>query len=319
MAAVNRRRFLRLLLGLSAAALVAGLSAMPWDGGRAAGTPQPAASKTPAPDANGCRRIVSLSPSLTEVLFALGLGDRVVGVTRYCDYPAEALKKAKVGGYLDPNYEAMVALRPDLVAMLAEHEEPRAFMKQRGIDILVCNHRTLGGIRQSIEKIGKACGRSAAAADILKGIDRTVGRIQNKTEGLDRPRVLISAGRNPEVEGLRDVYIAGKGSFFDEMIELAGGTNAFADPRIKYPKVSAEGILAMDPEIIVDIVPDAEGDPDFQARLRDQWNAVSRVKAVRTGRVHILTGEYAVIPGPRYARTVADLAKIVHPGIDWDR
>lgn len=272
-----------------------------------------------AADADRYRRIISLSPSITEVLFTLGLGSRVVGVTRYCDYPAEALEKAKVGGYLDPNYEAMVALRPDMVVMLVEHEEPRAFMAQRGIDILVCSHRTLGGIRQSIAAIGAACGRMDAAADILKKIDTTVDRIREKTRGLNRLRVLIAAGRNTEVDGLRNVYIAGKGGFFDEMLELAGGTNAFADPRIKYPKVSEEGILAMNPEIIVDVVPDAAGDRKFQARLEDQWNAVSRVEAVRNGRVHILTEEYAVIPGPRYALTVAALARIIHPEIDWDR
>jgi iron complex transport system substrate-binding protein len=275
--------------------------------------------KNPSANTTDYRRIISLAPSLTEVLFALGLGDRVVGVTRYCDYPAEALQKPKVGGYIDPNYEAMISLEPDLVVMLVEHEEPLSFMRQRGIDVLVNDHRTLSGIRTSIIDICRTCGCTEPARALLSKIDGTVARVRKKTAGLHRPRVLIAVGRNPEVKELGDVYIAGRGGFFDEMIELAGGTNAYTDEKVKYPKVSREGILTMNPEVIVDIVPDAQGKPQFQARLKQQWNAVSRVKAVRDGRVHILTEEYAVIPGPRYGRIVADLAKILHPEIDWEK
>lgn len=264
-------------------------------------------------------RIISLSPSLTEILFALGLGEQVVGVTRYCDYPPEALKKSKVGGYIDPNYEAMLTLKPDLVVMLVEHEEPRAFMQQRGIDILVSNHRTLAGIHDSIAEIGRACGRTEGSQKLLTEINSKLTEIRMKTNGLPRQRVLLAAGRNPELDGLREVYIAGQDGFFDEMIELAGGQNAYTNKKIKYPKVSPEGILTMNPDVIVELMPVAEGNPEYMDRLRKQWDVVHQTKAVRNGQVYILTAEYAVIPGPRYVHTVMALAKILHPEIDLEK
>jgi iron complex transport system substrate-binding protein len=260
-----------------------------------------------------------LAPSITETLFALGIGDRVVGVTRYCDYPPEAKEKEDIGGYIDPNYEAMIAIKPDLVVMLEEHEEPRKFMEERQIAVLVLNHKDIAGIIDSIEKIGAACGESSRALEVVTRINSTLESIKNKTRGLERPRVMITVGRNFGAEGLEDVYIAGKGGFYDEMIDLAGGVNAYTDEKVKYPKVSSEGIIMMDPQVIVDIIPDIDEQQVTKEDVMRQWQSLSGVSAVKNGRIHLMTQDYAVIPGPRFINILDDLARLIHPELDWEK
>ena len=136
----------------------------------------------------GYERIVSLAPSITEDLYTLGLMDRVVGVTRFCDYPPEALDKTKIGGYTDPNYEAIIALKPDLIIMLAEHEEPRKRLGKLGFDIVSVNHKSIEGILESIEAIGDACGVLPKAKAVTKHLMERMERIQEKTACRSRQR-----------------------------------------------------------------------------------------------------------------------------------
>jgi len=262
------------------------------------------------------KRIISLAPSITETLYALGLIDRVVGVTRYCDYPPEALTKTEIGGYYDPNYEAIVALEPDLIIMLAEHEEPRERLANLGYNIIVVNHKSIPGILRSIELTGEACGAAQKAKSITQDIRARMERIREKTEGLPSPRVMISIGRNMGSGTLKDVYISGKEGFYDEMLELLGAENAYAGG-VAFPVVSGEGIIRMNPEVIIDMVPDMEQngwDPEMVYR---EWDAVSQVHAVKNRRVHVFDEDYVVVPGPRFISIMEKMAGVLYPNVDW--
>ncbi|MBN2450350.1 MAG: ABC transporter substrate-binding protein [Lentisphaeria bacterium] len=262
-------------------------------------------------------RIVSLAPSITEVLFAVGLGDAVAGVTRYCDHPAEARTRPQVGGYFDPNYEAIVALDPDLVILLLEHQAPRQVLAGQGIEVLAVNHGTIEGILDSIRSIGEAGGAGDRADALLRQIRSRVEAVAARTRDLPRVRVLLVVGRDVTVPAIEEVYIAGNAGWYSELIELAGGTNAYRGS-VASPKVSAEGILTMDPEVIVEVLGDVT-DPSLDGgKAAAGWQALPRVRAVQQGRVHLFRDEFAVIPGPRFVLVLEKLARVLHPEVDWD-
>lgn len=258
-------------------------------------------------------RIVSLAPSTTEVLFALGLGDRVVGVTRYCTYPPEAQEKDAVGGFLDPNFEAILRLQPELAVVLEIHGETKDRLRELGMDVLAVEHRTLDGILASIESIGNACGVPARAEALLDEIRSDMNRVAQAVEGQPRPRVLLSAGRGYGEGRLQEVYAAGQGQWYDDLIELAGGANAFEDESIMFPALSGEGLVRLNPDVIVEMAPNLAAKGLTEADVIADWMGLVAMKAVRTGRIYVLTGDYVTIPGPRFVRVLEDLARVFHP------
>ena len=263
------------------------------------------------------RRIVSLAPSITEILFALGLGDKVVGVTHYCDFPPEALTKTKVGGYYDPNYEAIVALRPDLVIMLTEHEEPKRYLGQLGLNVLMVNHKSISGILNSLMAIGKACGAEQNVTSVVRDLRERMERIRQKTDGMPRSKVMVSVGRNMGSGSLKDVYISGRSGFYDEMITFAGGVNAYSGD-VAFPVVSGEGIIRMNPEVIIDMIPDLDEKGWDKAMILKEWETVSGVDAVKNGRVYVFGEDYVVVPGHRFILILEKMARVIHPEVDWE-
>ena len=250
------------------------------------------------------QRIVSLAPSVTEVLFEAGLGPRVVGVTSYCRFPREVLALPNVGGYLTPSYEALVALQPDLVVTLPEHADPEPRLAALGIPILRVDHRSLDGIVRSIVSVGERSGASARAnraADALRAELAAAGRI---TAGRPRPRVLILFGRS---EDFRRLYAAAPGTVHDDLIAQAGGQNVLTSRAVSYPTLSPEGVMRLDPDVIVEFSPDGTDIP----ALRRQWNVLDSVRAVKTGRVYVFTGEFLSVPGPRFARLADTIARAI--------
>lgn len=263
-----------------------------------------------------CSRIVSLAPSITETLFALGLGDRVVGVTRYCRFPAAALTKAKVGGYYDPNYEEIVRLKPDLIIMLAEHKTPDLHCAT-----LAVSHDSIAQILESIARIGGRCGAAVKAKEMTADIMGEIDTIKRRVRGLHRPRVLVSVGR---AMGSSAFTAAGERTFYNEMITLAGGTNALENTAVPFPMVSTEGMLRINPEIIIEMVPDSCS--DFYGTEKGWkpekaiagWNKIPAVDAVKNRRVHLFAQDYALIPGPRFIYILEQMARVIHPEIHWN-
>jgi len=263
------------------------------------------------------QRIISLAPSVTEVLFALGLGGRVVGVTHHCRYPPSALEKAKVGDYYHPDYEAILSLKPDLVILLPEHEEAQRYLSSLGVHTLRVNHFSIRGVLDSILQIGERCGQIQAAQQMVNDIQGRMEVIRSKTAHLEPPRVLISVGRNMGPGMIKDAYICGRDGFYSEMIELAGGRNAYQGGEVKFPIISGEGIIRLNPQVILDVVPDLAESGWKEEDVLRQWSQLFSVEAVKNQRIHVLSHSYAVVPGPRFILILEDMTALIHPEAHW--
>jgi iron complex transport system substrate-binding protein len=294
-----------------------------WLGKRILYGPEPAGTGVPVPAGpripvqGACGRIVSLAPSITEILFMLGLGDRVAGVTRYCNFPPAARTRPRIGGYDDPSYEAVVALNPDLVVLLPEHEAAGENLGKLGFPLLVVDHRSISGILNSMETIGKACGVERKAMSVTRELRERMERIRRATEGLPRPRVLLSVGRNMGSGSLEDVYVSGRTVFYDEMISLAGGINAYRGD-IAFPVLSREGMIRMNPGVIIDMIPDFDEKGLARAAILREWETVSPVDAVKNGRVYVFGEDYVAVPGPRFILIAEKMARAIHPEAAWE-
>ena len=262
-----------------------------------------------------CRRIVSTAPSITETLFALGLGDRVVGVTRFCNYPPQAKTRTKIGGFFDLNFEAVVVLRPELVVILVEDERSRQAFGKLGIKTLAVCHQNIEGIVDSITDIGRTCGMAENAETIVADIHARVNRIRRKPATLPRRSVMVAVARTFRCGRLEDVYIAGRDGHIDRIVELAGGRNAYSQGVVRFPVVSIEGILQMNPEVIIDLVPEATAEQLGTESIIADWRQVSGVEAVRTGRVYVVADDRATVPGPNFIRLAEHLARLIHPEV----
>lgn len=253
-------------------------------------------------------RIVSLAPSITETLFALGLGDRVIGVTKHCSYPPEVSAVEKIGGYADANLERIVSLRPDLVVLSDMHEKQRVYLERFGIRTLTVNHTGWSSICTSFVLIGKACGASSASDSLVSAFNNGLQKNQRNTE--EKARVLFCVGRDaPGTGSISSIFAAGRSTFYNDIIEAAGGENAFRDSFPAYSKLSAEGIFSLAPDLIIDVAP-AMGRYSCSLLVRD-WQTLTRVPAVKHKQVHCMSGEYVTIPGPRLLMLLDDLQQIL--------
>ncbi len=259
--------------------------------------------------AEPAQRIVSLAPSMTEILFALGLGDKIVGVTDFCDYPEEAKRKPKVGGYVSPSLETIIALQPQLVVAMPDitNRPLRERLSQLGIQVLGHKVQNLEDIWSTIEAIAHVTGTQARARKLVEEMRQQVDRVRELTRGAPRVKVLFVFAYDPFV-------VAGGRTFFDELIRLAGGINVAGDSRVHYPKYSLEEILRRDPEVI--FLPGKMGaGPDLlpakdSAQPWQQWPSIS---AVRQGRIYEADDTSLIRPGPRIVQGLKVLARTLHP------
>ena len=258
------------------------------------------------------QRIVSTAPSVTETLFALGLGDRVAGVTRFCKFPPEAIEKPKIGGYLDLNFEAMVMLRPDLVVLLDEQTEIADRLHEAHIPTLTVDHRSIDAVLESMLTIGRTCHVEKNAAQLVDSLRSRLERLAQETAGRPKPRVLIAVDRTLGVGRIEDLYVAGNEGHLTALVEAAGGTNVY-DGAVRFPQVSAEGIIAMNPDIVLDCVSEealaAHGDKTLTA----DWRRLDAVDAVRHRRVYLMADDHATIPGPYCVDVAERIARLIHP------
>lgn len=247
------------------------------------------------------QRIVSLAPSVTEVLFAIGLGPRVAAVTSYCRYPPAVLALPKVGGYLTPSYEALVAVKPDLAVVLPEHADVEPRLAALRIPVLRLDHRRIDGIVRGIVLVGDRCGAAPAARALAGELRDRLDRLQADASRGRRPRVLLCFGRSDD---FRRVYASAPGTVHDDLLAYAGGVNVLPPGPASYPTLSLEGIVRLDPDVVVELAP-GRGDP---APIVREWAALGSLRAVQEGRVHVFTEEYLSVPGPRFVRFAEVLA-----------
>ena len=252
---------------------------------------------------------MSLAPSVTELLFALGLGDRLVGVTTYCRFPPAALKIPKIGGYLTPSFEALVSSRATLAVALPEHADLLPRIKALGIDVLTVNHNTIDGILESATLVGRRCGATDGAARLRAAWDAKLAETARATAVGRPPRVVICLGRTGDPNDFRSVTAAGPGGIYDDLIRRAGGTNAVPPGPVLHPSLSAEGLMRLDPDVIVEFAP---GAASAERHLR-AWQTLGLLRAVRTHRVVVFTDDFLMVPGPRFVEFVGRFARAIRP------
>jgi iron complex transport system substrate-binding protein len=249
-------------------------------------------------------RVVSLSPSTTETMFAVGAGAMLVGRSRYCDYPPEVAKLPEVGGYVDPNYEVILSLHPDLVvgARGPAGADVVAPIERHGIATFFPQTESLAQIDEMILRLGAHVGHADDAKRAVAALDAHEQAVSDAVAALPRPRVLLLFGVEP-------IVAAGPGGFPDEMIRRAGGTNAVRDGTA-YPQLGMERVLAIDPDVVLDA---AVAESHGGEAIRGGAPGWSSLRAVREGRVIDLADESVLRPGPRVGDGLAILARAIHP------
>ncbi|MEW5982725.1 MAG: helical backbone metal receptor [Acidobacteriota bacterium] len=257
------------------------------------------------------QRIISIVPSVTEMLFAMGAGSRVVAVSSYDHFPPEVERLARIGALLDPDVERILALRPDLVVTYGSQADLTTQLQRAGIATYAYRHGTLADIGATMRELGARIGLDSAGSLAADRLDRQLEAVRERVRGLRRPRAMLVIGREPG--SLRAVQVSGGYGFLHDLIECAGGANVFADVKRESLDVTTETILARAPEVIIELhysnrpaeaVVAAEGEP---------WHSLSAVPAIRDGRVVLLYGGELVVPGPRVARTASLFANALHP------
>ena len=248
-----------------------------------------------------CSRIVSLSPSITESIYALKLGANLIGVTRYCQYPFQATLLPKVGGFLDTNLEALIALRPSLVVGVSEERETLSRLTTLGIRTLTVEHRNVQGILDSLELIGKACGVDSST--LRNDLQARTNLLQQKTlTKKTHTSVLVLVGSSEE-----GLYISGIDGFFADVLKMAGAENIYQRNTIAAPSLSGEGLIALNPEVII-FLPAKAGEQTPVATFKQRFPTL---RAVLGNRVYMLEQDYATIPGPRFPLLLEKLIELL--------
>jgi len=257
------------------------------------------------PDAAGLspRRLISLGPTITEKLYLLGVQDRLVGVTTYCERPPEALTKEKIGNVTQVNIEKIVELKPDLV-FATSLTERRAIesLKHLGIGVIVFNEpRSYAETNQQFLELGRIVGREREAEEIVKAEGRRVDAIRRRIKGLPRPKVFIQLGAKPLFAATRD-------SFVNDFIEFAGGTNIAREA--KTGLVSREEVLRQDPDIIIIVGMDAAAGNE-----KKEWQKFHALRAVKNDKIFIMDSYRVCSPTPRtFVDALEEMVRALHPG-----
>jgi iron complex transport system substrate-binding protein len=260
------------------------------------------------PVAAQARRVVSLIPATTEMLFAMGAGDRLVAVGTYDHFPPEVARLPRVGALLDPDVERIIALRPDLVVLYGTQADLQAALSRAGIPYYAYVHRGLPDIAETIRSLGARVGVAGAANALAANLTRQLSDVRARVAGRPKPKTLLVFGREPG--SLKNIDASGGVGFLHDMLETAGGADVFADVRQQSVTTSTEMILARAPEVIIELR--YAGEAISSADLR-AWNAVPSVPAVRNHRIYLLQGEEFVVPGPRVGAATARLSQTLHP------
>lgn len=262
-----------------------------------------------AQDRQPVHRIVSLVPALTEVLFAIGSGPDVVGVSSYDEVPAEVKSLPRVGALLDPDTERILSLRPDLVITYGSQTALQEQLERARIGTFNYRHGGIARTLDTIRQLGAATGRPAAAVELAAALQRQLDAVQARVRGRPRPRTMLVFGRQPGT--LREIYASGALGFLNDMIDIAGGVNVFADAARESVQPSLETVLARAPDVILEVR--AAGLTDGQRDDLSAWSRLSSVPAVKAHRVLLLTGDYLVVPGPRLGSATEAFARALHP------
>lgn len=251
------------------------------------------------------KRIVSLAPDITETLFALGLSDEIVGVTRFSNFPPAAQEKPKVGSYININIEAVVGLKPDLILGTGAGSPPRQVKKLEnlGFSVFVVYPKDLDGIVTTVQRIARVVGKEAEGKAIVEEMRQRIERVSQRIEGREKPKVFLQIARDP-------IFTVAKGSFAHHLITMAGGDNIAKDAKIPYPSYTLEEIILKAPEVI--IISSMYVDSNHSHWL-EEWKKWSILPAVKNNRLYTINSDLIDRPSPRIVQGLEKMARMIHP------
>lgn len=249
------------------------------------------------------QRIVSLAPSVTETLFALGFGNRLVGVTTYCDYPAEARKLPKIGGFMSPSLEAIVSKRPDLVIGVKSATDPMKAreMERLGLKVTLISLANVSEILSSIKEVARLLGNPQAGEELERKITSQLDKVKKRVALAPRRSTLL-------VVGLRPLVAAGGQNFIDELITFAGGENIAGNAAQPWLNLPDEYVVAKAPQVIIEA-----GMGSDRNQSAKHWADLKSIPAVKERRVYAYPSDNILRPGPRIGEALEEIARLVHP------
>jgi len=251
------------------------------------------------------KRIISLAPSVTEILYYLGLGDRVVGVTRFSNYPRQAAQKPKVGSYAHLNVERILELAPDLVIGTKDGNDPNVvgLIEQAGIPVYIVNPRHVEDVAQTLRSLATVCGISKRGTELAQLLSRRINRIREMVAGMPKPLVFLQINLKP-------IISVGRDSIHNDVIRLAGGINMMQNARNTYPTVSLEEVVERRPDVIIISCMERAG--KFE-KAKEAWMQWDSIPAVRNHRVYLVDSDIIDRPSPRIIKGVETFARLLHP------
>ncbi|MDP2970957.1 MAG: cobalamin-binding protein [Deltaproteobacteria bacterium] len=252
------------------------------------------------------KRIVSLAPNITEILFSLGLDEEVVGVSIHCNYPEKAKGRVRVGSYISIDFERVISLRPDLVIATGAGN-PREMverLERLGFPTYAIFPKRFDDVLQSIRHLGQVVAKEKEALSIIESMQRRKERVVERTKNLSRPKVFLQIGEAP-------IVTVGKGSFGDDLIRLTGGENIAGNDREMYPRLGMEEILKRSPEVILISSMNPKG--DYEKAFRE-WERWKMIPAVKHGRIYLIDSDLIDRPSPRIIEGLEEMARLIHPG-----
>ena len=259
------------------------------------------------------QRIISTSPSITEMLFELGLQDRIVAVTDFCIYPEEACLLPSIGGVLNPDIEKIISLAPDLIILQSDSATVEKNINSLGIPTFSIKVRTISDIFDSINRLGKELNCQEAAEKLVLLLKDKINAFKLKLVGQLPKKVLLLLGDSSDPA--HDLYAVGPGTFLNELLILSGGENILKNSKAQYPKLSKEYIIEQSPEIIIEAGPKSnlsQKEIDYKV---ERWNRFPTIQAVRDKRIYFIGADYILIPGPRLVNILENFIQVIHPGL----
>jgi iron complex transport system substrate-binding protein len=257
------------------------------------------------------RRVVCMSPAVTEIVFAIGAGERVVGVCQHVKYPPEALDRPLCGGFFNPDFERLLSLQPDLIITQGEAEHLARFARDNRIQVLSLMLTDLDSILRETERVGAALDAGPQADLLCAELRYRLARVRAAVSGRPQVRTALVVAREPGA--LSNIQVVGPGTFLNDLLEMAGGRNVFSDLAQPYGVVSKEALGQRAPEVIVEM--HGEGaEPGLQDEVRGLWRGLPSLPAVQQDRVYAVEATYAMIPGPRVVQLAELLADLLHRG-----
>ncbi len=257
------------------------------------------------------RRIIAIAPNSAEVICALGACNAVIGVSKFCVFPPELKDRPQIGGLYDPDLEKIISLRPDLLITRGRNESLERMCERSKIPIYHDETDTLAGIEKGVMDLGTMLNRPDEARRVVADFRSRLDTVRARVAGKIRPRVMLTVSRQPD--RLANILTTGRDTFLDETIMVAGGINIFGDIDMLYPEVSPEAILAKQPEVIIELMPEVLVTDELAVQMRGQWRRLGTIPAVAENRIYFVTDDNSLIPSPRYAEFIEKISRLVHP------